>query len=235
MKLNFFSIFTKKQGKKIAVRISNINIRWAGAVHTLPGLESTSREFEVNIPFHNHNESAEKITDALKSSIVDNKVLIKGISVDPPFMLLEVDPLPPKELANGESVNFRLKVEAPEQSYSGPMQVRFTDAPKEKVKVEINKVTLLYGTRKVNIENSELIMELGKNQIFKNSIQLYKILSLGNSIDRVEVNRPFEFVSSEPKLPFKVDNENSYIVIFYIKAPETNYAGPLELTLYSKQ
>ncbi|MGC8538026.1 MAG: hypothetical protein ACP5MZ_03545 [Candidatus Micrarchaeia archaeon] len=233
MKLGLSGIFKKKEAKKVAVRVTNINIRWMGAVHTLLGLESESRDFEVDIPFHNRSEAAEKMRDVLGSTIIEEKLRIDGITVDPPFKLLGVDPAPPKELANGESVVFKLSVEAPEQSYSGPMQVRFTDAPKERVRVEINKVTLIREGRKVNIENSELVMELEKNQIFKNSIQMYKILSLGDEVKSVEVNKPFNFVSSDPKLPFKVDNENSYIVVFYIQAPEISYAGPLELTLHA--
>ena len=233
MKLGLSGIFKKKEAKKVAVRVTNINIRWMGGVHTLQGLESESREFEVDIPFHNRSDGAEKIRDALGSAIIEDKVRINGITVDQPFKLISIDPMPPQELANGESIVFKLMVEAPEQSYSGPMQVRFADAPKEKVRVEINRVTLIRNGRKVSIENSELVMELEKNQIFKNSIQMYKILSLGDEVKGVEVNKPFNFVSSDPKLPFKVDNENSYIVVFYIQAPDISYAGPLELTLHA--
>ncbi|EQD46073.1 hypothetical protein B2A_09021 [mine drainage metagenome] len=234
MGFSLSGIFKKSgKGKKaIAVRVTNINIRWIGSVHTLPGLESEKREFEISIPFHNRSEGAEMIKNALGSSIIDDSVSIKDISVDPPFKLLGIDPKPPIELANGKSMDFRLRVEAPEQNYSGPMQVRFADAPKEKVRVEINRVTLVRDGKRVDVENSELIMELGKGQMFKNSIQMYKILSLNDVVNRVAINKPFEFVSSDPKLPFKVDNGNSYIVVFYIQAPATSYAGPLELTLY---
>jgi hypothetical protein len=45
------------------------------------------------------------------------------------------------------------------------------------------------------------------------------------------VNGPFTLVSSEPKVPFRIDNPNSYIVDFYIQAPETGYAGALEINL----
>ncbi len=231
MAFDLSGIFRKKHNKKVAVRITNINIRWLGAMHTLQGLESESRQFDISIPFHNRNESAEAISSALGTSVAGDKVEIRDITVDPPFKLLGIEPSMPRTLASGESVAFKLRLEAPQQNYSGPLQVRFVDVPKEKVKVEINRVTLIRNGRKVDVENSELIMELGKNQMFKDSIQMYKILSLGDSVSKVNANAPFSFVSSDPPLPFKVDNENSYIVVFYIKAPETNYAGPLELTL----
>jgi hypothetical protein len=56
-------------------------------------------------------------------------------------------------------------------------------------------------------------------------------MSYGDTAKRIEVAPPFRFVSSDPKLPLRVDDTNSYIVELYIQAPEAPYAGPLEITI----
>ena len=50
------------------------------------------------------------------------------------------------------------------------------------IKVEINKVILAAKGKKVDIENSAIIMRVRKNHIFKNSVQLYKIFSFGDEV-----------------------------------------------------
>lgn len=209
--------------------ITNVNIIWGGGFHTLDGLKPESNTFEFTVPFDNSTVVRNLPTNTFK--FADTSVTITGVTVDPPFQLVGVTPTVPVSIKGNEKVSFKLTIKAPQQNYSGPMTIRLAKDEGDMVKVEINKVTLVAKGRRTDIENSSVMMKVRKNHIFKNSIQLYKALSFQDEVRKVSVNSPFTLVSSEPKVPFRIDNINSYIVDFYIQAPEISYAGALEITL----
>ena len=72
-------------------------------------------------------------------------------------------------------------------------------------------------------------MDLAKGQVFKKSIHLYGIVEIGSEVKRIEVSEPFAFVSSDPKIPFRLDNKTGFLMDIFIQAPQQNYGGPLEL------
>ena len=96
---------------------------------------------------------------------------------------------------------------------------------------QINKVIVNTGMKSVEIENSGVILQMPKGGIFKNAIQMYKAMSYGERVDKVNIQKPFELVSCDPKLPFTINEPSSYLVTFYIKAPDVDYAGPMEIKL----
>ncbi len=222
----FGGIFAKKAA--VSAKITNINIAWKGKFHSLNGMEAKDRTFKVMIPFTNASEVTELVKDFLKAN--EEPAVISSITVDKPFELIDINPKTPISLKANEKVQFELSIRAPEQSYTGPMLVRFVGEEKPKVRIEINKVLLSAKGRTVEVEKSSMIFESGKGQLFRNVVQMYKVLSFGDSVRSVTVSKPFRFVSSDPKLPFKIDNENSFIATFYIQAPEASYAGPMELS-----
>jgi hypothetical protein len=101
----------------------------------------------------------------------------------------------------------------------------------ETIHVEITKTILNVNGVKTAIETSSRILNLQKGQIFNEKIQLYKALSYGDSVKSIEIEKPFAFVSSDPKLPVKIDDSNSYLLNIYIQGPEAPYAGAMEIKL----
>ena len=75
------------------------------------------------------------------------------------------------------------------------------------------------------------IKVIGKGAEFEESVQMYRVLGYGAQVKSVTVNKPFEFVKTEPPLPFTIDDKSSFVVAFFIKAPAFDYAGPLEITV----
>ncbi len=212
--------------------ITNVNIMWGGGFHTLPGLKPETKTFEFSIPFDNSSAIENLPKNTFKFS--DTTVRIKDITVDRPFELVGVTPRLPLVVSTNEKVEFRLSVKAPETNYSGPMTVRFLQDDAGIIKVEINKVILAAKGRRVEIENSGIIMSVRKGHIFKNSIQLYKALSYGDEVTGISINAPFRLASTRPNAPFRLDDPNSFIADFFIQAPEMSYAGPLEMVLAVK-
>ncbi len=225
-------IFDRLRGKRGGggqTNVTNVNIMWGGGFHTLPGMRPEQRTFELSIPFDNSSAIENLSTNTFKFS--DTTVKIKDITVDKPFELVTVDTKLPLAVKTNEKVGFRLTVKAPDTNYSGPMTVRFLQDDADIIKVEINKVILVAKGRRVEIENSGVIMSVKKNHIFKNSIQLYKALSYGDEVTGVALNAPFRLASSRPSPPFRLDDPNSFIADLFIQAPEISYAGPLEIIL----
>ena len=97
--------------------------------------------------------------------------------------------------------------------------------------MELTKTVLNVKGRKIPIETSSRILNLQKGQIFSEKIQLYKAFSYGDSVSNIEIEKPFAFVSSDPKLPLKIDDTNSYILNLYIQGPDAPYAGALEIRM----
>jgi hypothetical protein len=209
--------------------ITDMKLKWKGETHKAPGLQTNNKIFDVEIPFHNRSDETDMLRHILKSSVIES-IEIKTIKVAPPFKLVNVDPILPCTIKYGDKVDFKLSIEAPAYSYSGPLEIEFIENEPEKVRVEINKIVLISREKHVAIPHSEMAMSLRKSQIFKVNIQLYKILSYGDKVSSISAGVPFEFVSSLPGVPFSIDNKNSYVVTVFVKAPEVNYGGPLELT-----
>ncbi len=224
-------IFGKLLGKSdpnSATTVTNVNVMWGGTFHSLAGLRAKERLFDVKIPFD--NSSAIQNLPENTFRFADTTVKINSISVDKPFELADVEPKPPFSVKTNERLELRLRVRAPEGNYSGPMTVRLVQDDDGIVKIEINKVILIAKGRKVEVENSGIIMSVKGNHIFKNSVQLYKALSYGDEVMGASLNAPFKLASSQPKPPFRIDDPNSFIADFFIQAPEISYAGPLEIT-----
>ncbi|MGC8670137.1 MAG: hypothetical protein ACP5TL_03235 [Candidatus Micrarchaeia archaeon] len=210
--------------------ITNLNLKWRGEIHQAPGLKSNKRIIDLVIPFHNREDSIDMLKNILKSQVL-NEVGIKDVRVSAPFKLLSVEPTPPCIVEYGSKIDFKLKIEVPDYDYKGPIDISFLEDEHEKVKIEINKITLLRGTRSVDIPSTEMILELRKGQAFKVNVQLYKILSYMDMVKGIKVNKPFSFISSMPSTPFSINNKNSFLATIFVQAPDLNYGGPLEISL----
>jgi hypothetical protein len=223
MKPNILSMF----GKKKEVRITTINIKWHGKIHTLEGSKTAAEFLDIDIPFTNKPNENILMFQAQKKK----PELILSVEVASPFKLASISPNVPVEVKQDERVVFKLKIGMPDYSYSGPLNIEMKTEDPEMVHIELTKTILKRGDRSVEVENSSSIMAVQKNGIFQQNIQLYKILTYKNEVKNVSVSEPFKLVSTDPKLPFTVSDENSYIVAFYIQANDRSYAGPLTIDL----
>ena len=219
-----------KRGKKeeSLIEVKNVNVRWRGSFHSLQGISSKESRFVYKIPFKNTIEQNELLKDIAKEQKPD-VMRIEGITVAQPFKLVSVEPNPPFEIKAGEKIEISLTIDGPEGKYSGPMSVSILENQPETVKIGVNKVILHRAGKDFEIDNSSIMMEIQKNMIFGNKIQMYKIMGFGDTANAIRVSPPFKFVSSNPKLPFTIDDKNSYIAELYIQAPESSYAGPLDV------
>ncbi len=213
-----------KNVERARVTITSINLKFMGETHSLTGREVRDKVFELSLPFQNKIGS-----DLLPDMLKGPKLTLNRIDVLPPFQLLEVSPKPPIDIEYMAKTFFRLKIRAPEVTYEGPLAISFGNEPKETVNINISKMTLANGANKVDLEDSAMVVNMQKGQIFKRSVQLYKILSYNDSVSGISLNAPFELVSTDPKMPFRLDRKDSYIMDLYIKAPDFSYAGTLDL------
>lgn len=228
MGLNLSSILGKNRQK---VTITTINLKLHNYVHSMGGLVVKDKRFSIDIPFTNKSHSDMLIEAASFKAEEAKPIRINSIEVAEPFKLLSVTPAAPVEIKADEKVNFKLEIEAPAYNYTGPMGVSFVSDATPTIHVEISKTILVRNGRRTEIETSSRILNVAKGQIFGEKVQLYKAMSYGDSAKSIEIAPPFRFVSSDPKLPLKIDDTNSYIVELYIQAPDTPYAGPLEITI----
>ncbi len=229
MGIDIKGLFKKKNALPL-IDISSVNIMWNSSFHTLPGIKSTETVFEVKVPFANNNTVNELVKSIFKAG-EGEIITIKEVSVYKPFELVSIEPNLPININPNQKVEFTLKISGPKQNYSGPLSIKLVPVEYEKVKIEINKTRIIYNGKATDIDKSEMILTLPKGQIFKNTVQMYKALSYGAIVSKVSLNNPFKLISTVPKLPFKIDDNNSYLATFYIAAPDSNYAGPLELTV----
>ncbi len=128
-------------------------------------------------------------------------------------------------------MEFKINIQGPEISYTGPMTLEFAEENKDFVHIEITNTVLRFKDREAIVDSSLNMMNLPKNAIFGEGIQLLRALEYGTKIESISVNKPFEFEGSFPKLPFDINDEGSFIVTIYVKAPAANYAGPLIVSL----
>ncbi|MEM3841345.1 MAG: hypothetical protein QXN59_01460 [Candidatus Micrarchaeaceae archaeon] len=225
--MGIFGFIKKRKASKL-IEIGTVNVRWRGSFHTLPGASSDTSRFVYVIPFKNTISQNELIKDIAKEQVPDTMKIL-GVNVAQPFKLVSVDPNPPFEIKAGEKVEIKLTIDGPTAKYSGPMAVTIVEDQPETVKIGVNRVVLHRGSKSFEIPDSSIMMEIQKNMVFANKVQIYKIMGFGETASSISVSPPFKFVSSNPKLPFTVDDPNSYLVELYIQAPESSYAGQLDV------
>lgn len=213
----------KKSGTNITV--TSINLRFMGNSHAIDGMHVTEAEFDVNIPFQNKMGSG-----LLPDNMKGPKMVVSAITVADPFKLVHISPELPVEVEFMSKAMFRIRIRAPNITYEGPLSINFSNEASNSVTISLKKVTLHYKDRDVELEDSAVTSTMQKSQLFMEKIQLYKIISLGDVVNSVEVSRPFEIVSTDPKLPIKADRKDSYIVSLYMKCPDFGYAGDLDIT-----
>ena len=215
----------KKVEAKSKITITSINLKFMGNSHGMNGFQTQNSIFDVSIPFQNKMGS-----NLLPDNLKGPKLRVSKITVAEPFRLLEVDPGLPVDVEYMSRVMFRLRLKGPEVTYEGPLSINFGNESADNVGINVQKIVLHYKDRDVQLEESGVTATMQKGQVFKQSVQLYKILSLGENIKSVEVARPFELVSSDPTLPLTADKKDSYIMGLFIKCPDSSYAGSLEIT-----
>jgi len=226
-----FDIFGFLKANRTSCTITSINVKLHGYTHNLKGMDVNAMRFTVDIPFRNKTHT-DMLTES--GSFKPQKaepMTIKGMTIAEPFKLVSMQPTLPITIDSDKKVDFKIIVDAPEHDYTGPMNISFLSDEIEMVHVEISKTILEAKGRRIPIEVSSRILNLPKGQIFTEKIQLYKAFSYGDQVAKIEIAEPFKFVSSEPKLPLKIDDTNSYIVNLYIQAPQSQYAGTLDIRL----
>lgn len=214
-------------GKPTArVKVTSINLKFMGNAHGIDGMDVTTPQFDVVIPFQNKMGSG-LLPDNLKGP----PVRITKITVAEPFALMNVSPALPAEVPYMGKVTFTINIRAPQVTYEGPLSINFGNDATEGITINIKRVMLHYKGRDVELEESSIGASMQKSQLFKESVQLYKVVSFGDSVASVQVSRPFELVSTDPKLPIKADKKDSYILGMYMKCPDFSYAGDLDITI----
>lgn len=206
------------------ITITSINLKFMGNSHGLNGIKVNDAIFNLDIPFQNKMGS-ELLPDNLKGP----NIQIGKISVNEPFKLLDINPKLPVEVPFMSKVVFNLKIQAPDVRYEGPLSLSFGNEPMDTVNISVKKIMLHYKGRSAELEDSKIVSNMQKSQVFKHNIQLYKIMSLGDTLNRIEISKPFEIVSVEPKLPIKADRKDSYIISIFIKSPQASYAGDVDI------
>jgi hypothetical protein len=218
----FFGLFNKNKAK---VTVTSINLRFMGETHSIQGRAVKEKIFQVEIPFQN------KIgNDLLPDNLKGPSISLNRLTVAPPFQLVDFDPKLPVEIGYLSRTVFKLRVRAPDVTYEGPLAITFGNELADTVNLNIKAILLNTKGQQLELENSGMIISMQKSQIFKRTVQLFKIMKFGDSIAQISVNKPFELVSTEPTLPLTVNKKDSYILGIFIKAPDYNYAGNLEIT-----
>ncbi len=223
MGLGFFK--KRKREEKAKCTVTSINLKYMGEMHAINGVSTNDDVFKVSIPFSNRPSS-----DFVSEQFVGQSIKIDAIKVQPPFALVATEPKVPISIPYNASTTLELSIRAPGMAYAGPMNIEIVRGTEEFVHVSIPKIMLLSNGRSAELEDSEIIANMQKNQIFKISVQLYRIMKYGEKISSIEANKPFEVVSSNPAAPISLDRKDSYIVELYIKAPAFSYSGALELS-----
>ncbi len=219
-------IFKRKKGAKTeGVEITNIYVKLGGDMHGLGGRTVKAEAFDLTIPYSNRLAN-----DLLPDNLKGPPITISSISAEKPFSLLSVSPSLPQTVEYMSKTVFSLRINAPRPPYSGPLVIKFETDSSENVNVRIERITLINADRSYNLEDSASDMTLKKSQIFKKDIQLYKILSYNQHVEAIEINKPFKLEETRPKPPFNIDKKDSYIAELYIRCPEFNYTGPMEIT-----
>ncbi|MHB1830097.1 MAG: hypothetical protein ACYCO0_01760 [Candidatus Micrarchaeaceae archaeon] len=213
----------KKSGTNITV--TSVNLKFMGNSHAIDGMHVSEAEFDIDIPFQNKMGSG-----LLPDNMKGPKMVVSAITVADPFKLIDISPKLPVEVGFLSKVIFKVRIGAPNRTYEGPLSINFSNEASNNVTISLKKVTLHYKDREVELEDSGVTSAMQKSQLFREKVQLYKIVSLGDVVNSIEVSKPFEIVSTDPKLPLKADRKDSYIVSLYMKCPDFSYAGDLDIT-----
>jgi hypothetical protein len=215
--------------KKTKVSVTAVNLRWKGSTHQLGPVKITGRTFEVKIPFQNKPQDDYNM-DFLKTQ-KKPPIPIRKIDAKEPFRLVSVSPSLPVEVNEGDRIEFRAKIEAPDYSYEGPLNIDILSDSSDMVHIEISKIAVSFGGKTTDITKNPVMMDLQKGQVFKQNVHLLGAVDFDTAINGIEIAPPFTFVSSDPKLPFRLDKKTGFLVDVYIQAPQQNYGGPLEIAL----
>jgi len=223
MKFNLF-------GKKTKVVVNGISVKWQGYAHKLDGMPVKGRTFEFTLPFQNktHEDMLTKAANFKAQEALP--AVIKAIEVSNPFALVSVEPALPITVQPDQKITLKMVFQAPDYNYEGPLAINLASDQVEAIHIEITKVIMQVKGRDVEIETSSRIMSMAKGQIFQEKVQMFKALSFGDTVSKVEISAPFKIVSTDPKLPFTLDQTNSYIATLFVQAPESSYAGTLVFT-----
>lgn len=223
----FFDKFKKDKPK---VSITSINLKFLGDVHNISGKDVSNGVFELEVPFQNRLAN-----DLLPDNLKGPSIRIGKIEIAKPFELVSVTPAPPVEIPYMTKTIFSFKIKTPNQPYSGPMTIDFGKEIKDEINLGIEKIVLEGHGRSVELEDSGKAMRVQKGQVFRKDIQLYKVLSYQDKIERIEVNKPFELMNTEPKVPFTIENKDSYIMALFFKVPDFGYAGKMTITFVTSK
>ena len=98
------------------------------------------------------------------------------------------------------------------------------------VHISISSIKLAREGRSVEIEGSGRSLYIEKGEVFKQDLQVRSVLHEGEMLNGIQVSKPFEFVKAGTALPVKVLGD-SFVISVFIKAPDYNYSGPLEITM----
>jgi hypothetical protein len=218
--------FLKKSTKVV---VTSVNVSWKGSTHSLGKIVVKGRSFDVTIPFQNKPQDDFNL-DFLKTQ-KKPPITITKINIKPPFKLLSIYPMPPANIAESQKVEFKVTVEPPDYNYEGPMSIDLLSDNADMAHVEISKIIVNAQGKKMEIMNKPMISDMPKGQIFKQNIHLFGIVDFEFEVKKIEMVPPFKFVSSDPKLPFKVDRKTGYLIDLFIEAPKENYGGPLEIII----
>ncbi len=218
----FSGLFNKSK-----VVVSSINVKWRGNTHSLGRMPVNGKTFEISIPFQNKPQDDYSFLKAQAKP----PVTIKNIVVKEPFKLVSVTPTVPASINENEKTIFKVKLEAPQYNYEGPLDVELISEATDLVHVEISKIGLKTPDNSIEIKDKPKIMDVSRGQVFKQNLHLYGAVNIGTEIKKIEILPPFTFVSSDPKIPFKIDNKTGFLIDIYVQAPQSNYGGPLEITM----
>jgi len=108
---------------------------------------------------------------------------MKSIEAVQPFKVISVEPALPRKIGPEESVEFKIKVQGPDINYMGPMTLEFTEENREFVHLEITNTAINFKGKEVIVDDSLNIMNLPKNGIFGEGIQLLRALDYGTKIE----------------------------------------------------
>ncbi|MEM0147190.1 MAG: hypothetical protein QXF85_01905 [Candidatus Micrarchaeaceae archaeon] len=194
-------------------------------VHQLQGLKVVQKEFEIRIPFHNKTASDLDIDNIKRPDL-----RIDAISVKAPFTLVSVSPSLPIIISYMQSTEIVLRLRAPDVAYSGPLFLEMQAKTPDAVHISINRVKLSAAGKSFTVEDSARSMYINKGDTIKQDVQLLTILHEGDKVKTVRASAPFSVIKTEPQTPFEVASSNSFVVSIYLKSPDQNYSGPLEIT-----
>ncbi len=216
-----------KKGNKVVV--TSVSLKWKGSAHALGRIDVRERTFDIKIPFQNKHQDDFNM-DFLKTQ-KKPPIVVSRVDVKPPFKLVSLTPGLPASVDDSQRIEFKAKIEAPDYNYEGPMEVEFISDSSDTAHVEISNVVIKYKTKMVELKDKSKMMDMPKGLVFKQNIHLFGVVDFDNTVNKIEALPPFALVSSDPKVPFKIDRKTGYLVDLYIQAPQQNYGGPLEIKI----